>query len=81
VYLIEPADLEVIVHHPPDRDESYFGQMSFSQDGSLAYVTSYSTVEQVDVIDLDSGEVVANRTGIQVYGEAATVVDRSGGGL
>jgi hypothetical protein len=79
VYLIDPADLEVIAHHPPDRAEEYFGQMSFSQDGSLAYVTSYSTVEQVDVIDLDSGEVVANRTGIQVYGEAATVVDMTGG--
>jgi hypothetical protein len=78
VYLIDPADLEVIAHHPPDRGEEYFAQMSFSQDGSLAYVTSYSTVEQVDVIDLDSGEVVANRTGIQVYGEAATVADMSG---
>jgi hypothetical protein len=80
VYLIDPADLEVMAHHPPDRGEEYLGRMSFSQDGSLAYVTSYSTVEQVDVIDLDSGEVVANRTGIQVYGEAATVADISGGG-
>jgi hypothetical protein len=79
VYLIDPADLEVMAHHPPDRGEEYFGQMSFSLDGSLAYVTSYSTVEQVDVIDLDSGEVVANRTGLQIYGEAAIAVDTSGG--
>lgn len=75
VYLIDPADLEVIAHHPPGQGEEYLGQISFSEDGSFAYVTSYSTVQQVDVIDLDSGEIVANRTGIQVYGQAAVVVD------
>lgn len=79
VYVIDPADLDVIAHRPADPGAEYFGQMSFSQDSSLAYVTSYSTVEQVDVIDLDSGEVVASRIGIQVYGEAAAVVDMSGG--
>ena len=75
VYVIDPANLEVIAHHPPARGEEYLGQISFSHDGSLAYISSYSTVQQVDVIDLDSGEIVANRTGIQVYGEAAVVVD------
>ncbi|HEX6146356.1 MAG TPA: hypothetical protein VF083_06210 [Acidimicrobiia bacterium] len=75
VFLIDPADLDVIAHHPPAQGEEYLGQISFSQDGTFAYVTSYSTVQQVDVIDLDSGEIVANRTGIQVYGEAAVVVD------
>jgi hypothetical protein len=80
VFVIDPADLEVIAHRPADPGAEYFGQMSFSQDSSLAYVTSYSTVEQVDVIDLDSGEVVGSRIGIQVYGEAAAVVEMSGAG-
>jgi hypothetical protein len=80
LYVIDPIDLEVIVHHPPDRAEQYFGAVSYSRDRSLAYVTSYSTVDIVDVIDLDSGAIVGNRRSIQVFGEVATVAEVTGGG-
>jgi WD40 repeat protein len=80
LYVIDPIGLEVVAHHPPDRANRYFGAGSYSRDGSLAYVTSYTTVEEVCVVDLDSGAILSCRSDIHVIGEAATVVDMTRGG-
>jgi hypothetical protein len=80
LYVIDPIGLEIVVHHPPDRANRYYGAGSYSRDGSLAYVTSYTTVEEVCVVDLDSGAVLSCRSDIQVIGEVATVVDMTRGG-
>jgi hypothetical protein len=80
LYVIDPMGLEVVVHHTPDRANRYYGAGSYSRDGSLAYVTSYTTAEEVCVVDLDSGAILSCRSDIQVIGEVATVVDMTRGG-
>ena len=76
IFVLDPIGLEVVAHHPA---EGSMGQVSFSRDGSLAYVTTYAEGETASVIDLETGAIVAEREGILVFGEVATVADRGNG--
>jgi hypothetical protein len=70
-YVIDPTELEVLTHHEPETPEQGYGNFSFSPDSGYAYVTSWRQQSGIDVVDLDSGEIVHTRTGIeiQVLGE------------
>ncbi|MGH8950247.1 MAG: YncE family protein [Acidimicrobiia bacterium] len=80
IFVLDPVGLEVLAHHPPGPAGGIMGQVSFSGDGSLAYVTTYAEDETASVIDLETGAILTERPGIMVFGEVATVADRGGAG-
>jgi hypothetical protein len=71
-FVIDPVELEVLTHHVPATPEEGYGNLSFSRDSRYAYATSWREQNAIDVIDLDSGEIIHTRTGaeIQLLGEA-----------
>ena len=79
IFVLDPIGLEVLAHHPPGPAEGFMGQVSFSRDGSLAYVTTYGEGETASVIDLEIGAILAERDDILVFGEVATVADTGNG--
>jgi hypothetical protein len=70
-YVIDPVGLEVLAHHESTEQDRYFGAFSFSEDSQLGYVTSWGQQANIDVVDLDTGDIIHNRSGgeIQVFGE------------
>lgn len=76
-YLIDTADMSVISHVEADRPDQWYGPMSFNLEANVAYVSSWALRNRVDVVDLDTGEVVASRDGdnVQMFGNAAVIAD------
>lgn len=76
-YLIDTADLSVIEHVEADRPDQWFGSISFNIEANAGYISSWTTTNRVDVVDLDTGEVVASREGdnVQVFGDVAVIGD------
>jgi hypothetical protein len=74
-YVIDPVDLEVIAHHESDEPDRNYGAFSFSADGDLGYVTSWGQQGNIDVVDLETGDIVHTRSDpeIQIFGEVGVL--------
>ena len=70
-YVIDPVGLEVIAHHESDDPQRYFGGFSFSKDSALGYVSSWGQQTNIDVVELETGEIIHTRSDpeIQIFGE------------
>lgn len=73
LYVIDPTNLEVVMHHPAGLAEDYLGPVTFSENGALAYVTRSADVESVYVIDVETGKVLNERDNLRVLGEVEAV--------
>jgi len=70
LYVIDPLGLEVVAHHGLDPD-LYYGGVSFSNDMGIAFVTSWDQQINIDVVDLETGDIIHTRSDpeIQIFGE------------
>jgi hypothetical protein len=77
IFVIDPSDLEVIARHEPQRLDQSPGGLSFGPNPQYGYVTSWDNLTTIDVIDLLTGNIVANRRGgsLQLIGDAGVIGD------
>jgi hypothetical protein len=59
MYLLDPGDLSIRVHYPPERDDQWWGPVTFSQAGSIAYVSTWLQKPLVHALELTSGEILS----------------------
>jgi hypothetical protein len=59
VYLLDPSDLSIRVHYPPERDDQWWGPVTFSEAGSIAYVSTWLDKPLVHALELTSGEILS----------------------
>jgi hypothetical protein len=59
MYLLDPSDLSIRVHYPPERDDQWWGPVTFSQAGSIAYVSTWLEKPLVHALELTSGEILS----------------------
>ncbi|HLF43454.1 MAG TPA: hypothetical protein VJA46_08000 [Acidimicrobiia bacterium] len=71
LYVIDPLGLELIAHHGPDQPNRFYGAFSFSKDSQIGYVTSWGQQTAIDVVDLETGDIIHTRSDpeIQIFGE------------
>jgi hypothetical protein len=62
LFVLEAPGLNVLAHHEPEQ-EQWFGPVSFSQDGNLAYVSSGAQIPRISVLDLETGQTLMTREG------------------
>jgi hypothetical protein len=70
-YVVDPVGLEVLAHHESTEQDRYYGAFTFSEDSQLGYVTSWGQQANIDIVDLETGDIIHTRSGgeIQVFGE------------
>lgn len=81
VYAISPATLEI--ERLTDGGE-WETAIEFGSDGSLAYLTNWSTASgltTINVLDLETLEIVGSRSGVQleIHGPASVISEWDGG--
>jgi hypothetical protein len=59
LYLLDGADLSVRVHYPPEHDDQSWGPVTFSEAGSIAYVSTWLNIPSVHALELSSGEILS----------------------
>jgi hypothetical protein len=59
LYLLDAADLSVRVHYPPEHDDQSWGPVTFSEAGSIAYVSTWLNTPRVHALELASGEMLS----------------------
>jgi hypothetical protein len=59
LYLLDPSDLSVRVHYPPEREDQFWGPVTFSEAGSIAYVSTWLNTPIVHALELASGEILS----------------------
>ncbi len=81
LYVIDPVDLVVVAHHDADQVDQYFGNFSFSPDSSIGYVTTWDQLTNLNVISLETGEIVATRSApdIQFFATPSLLIEASPG--
>ena len=80
LYLLDPTDLSVRVHYPPESPDHFWGSITFTEAGSIAYATTWLNTPRVDAIDMATGEFIATVEGgetLEMIGPAR-VLARSG---
>jgi hypothetical protein len=59
LYLLAGSDLSVRVHYPAETPEQWWGPVSFTESGSIAYASTWAGNQRIDALDLATGEVLA----------------------
>jgi hypothetical protein len=74
LYLIDPLGLDIVAHHLY-YGGLYYGGVSFSNDGRIGYVTYWDQEINIDVMDLETGDIIHTRSDpeIQIFGEAGVL--------
>jgi hypothetical protein len=74
-FVIDPVDLGVVAHHGGSEPNLYYGEISFSMDAPVGYVTSWDQEINIHVVDLDTGNILRTRSHpeIQIYGKAGVL--------
>jgi hypothetical protein len=59
MYLLDSSDLSVRVHYPPEREDQWWGPVTFSEAGSIAYASTWVLNQQLHALELSSGEILS----------------------
>jgi hypothetical protein len=59
LYLLDAINLDVRVHYPPERDDQWWGPVTFSEAGSLAYASTWLQTPRLHALELASGEILS----------------------
>jgi DNA-binding beta-propeller fold protein YncE len=59
LYLLDAGDLSVRVHYPPEREDQFWGPVTFTEAGSIAYVSTWLGFPSVHALELASGEILS----------------------
>jgi hypothetical protein len=59
LYLIDPSDLSVRVHYPPETADQWWGPVTFTESGSIAYASTWVQSPRVHAIEMATGEFLA----------------------
>ncbi len=59
LYLIDPSDLSVRVHYPPESPNQFWGPLSFTASGSIAYASTWVDSPRLHALELASGEILS----------------------
>ena len=76
LYVIDPNQFEVITHHVSVGPEVFYSPFTFSESAGVAYATNWAETEStIDVIDLETGDLIATRGGefTQMFGEVGVL--------
>jgi len=77
LYVIDAVDLEVIAHHGADQVDQYYGGISFSPGMRIGYVHAWDQLTIINVVSLETGQIVHTRTGLefQLFADAEVLVE------
>jgi len=77
LYVIDAVDLEVVAHHGADEVNQYYGGVSFHPGMRIGYVQSWDQLTNIDVVNLENGNIVNTRTGpeFQFFADAQVLVE------
>ena len=59
LYLLDPSDLSVRVHYPPEASQQWWGPVTFTDSGSIAYASTWVQTPRVNAIEMASGEFLS----------------------
>jgi hypothetical protein len=59
LYLLDPSDLSVRVHYPPETPEQWWGPVTFTESGSIAYASTWVQTPKVNAIEMATGEFLS----------------------
>ena len=59
LYLLDPSDLSVRVHYPPETPEQWWGPVTFTDSGSIAYASTWVQTPKVNAIEMATGEFLS----------------------
>ncbi len=63
--LLDPSDLSVRFHYPPETPEQWWGPMTFSDSGSIAYASTWVQSPRVHAIEMATGEFLSTAEGTE----------------
>lgn len=59
LYLLDASDLSIRVHYPPETPSQFWGPVSFTESGSIAYASTWVDSPRLHVIELATGEFLS----------------------
>ena len=65
LYLLDPSDLSVRVHYPPETPEQWWGPVTFTDSGSIAYASTWVQTPKVNAIEMATGEFLSTTEGTE----------------
>ncbi len=65
LYLLDPSNLSVRVHYPPETPEQWWGPVTFTDSGSIAYASTWVQTPKVNAIELATGEFLSTAEGTE----------------
>ena len=65
LYLLDPSNLSVRVHYPPETPEQWWGPVTFTGSGSIAYASTWVQTPRVNVIEMATGEFLSTADGTE----------------
>jgi hypothetical protein len=66
LYLLDSNDLSVRVHYAPEEDDQWWGPVSFSEAGSIAYLSTWvQGGPRIHALELSSGEILSTAEGTE----------------
>jgi hypothetical protein len=76
-YVIDLDELEIVAHHGEDQPNLYYGSLTVNPGMRLGYVTSWDDQTNIDVVSLDTGDIVHTRRDpeIQFFPEAGVLIE------
>ncbi|HWL49685.1 MAG TPA: hypothetical protein VNT92_07390 [Acidimicrobiia bacterium] len=65
LYLLDPSDLSVLTHYPAERQDQGWGPVTFSEAGSIAYVSTWLGMQRVHALELATGEMLSTAENLE----------------
>ena len=59
------SDLSVRVHYPPETPEQWWGPVTFTDSGSIAYASTWVQTPRVNAIEMATGEFLSTAEGTE----------------
>ena len=73
LYLLDGSNLSVRVHYPPESPEQWWGPVSFSQSGAMAYASTWVQNPRVHAIEMATGEFLSTAESTETLEMIGTV--------
>lgn len=59
LFVLDPVDLAVLTHYPPERAEQWYGPFTFNAEAGVGYASTWVGIPRIYAIDLATGQVLA----------------------
>jgi DNA-binding beta-propeller fold protein YncE len=59
LYLLDASDLSTRVHYPAEQSQQFWGPVTFTESGSIAYPVTWASTPQVHALELATGEILS----------------------